>query len=354
MRATLAAEAPSDEGPQRDSQRRQHTPPEQQHHLEPADGHQDCKQHRRRGHPRRQRQQKAPSRPESVAVPPELLGAALERQHVDYIYEKIAPHFNHTRNRPWPRVAAFIESLAPDALLVDVGCGNGKYLHCRPGICNTNNDDSEGCSASRAFSCLSIGIDRSKELLRCASQHHQGGLGPRLIQADCLHTPIRDGIADGVLCIAVLHHLTTEARRSARISLKIVFPALSAVLVPQLPLLSQLEALQHEAGSVGERRFPSQDVLVPWVYQKRFEQSRAPADADGGNEAGGFSGPLQGPSCVPEASDTLGDETVYRYYRVFTQDELLGLCAQEQRVKVLDCWNDTNNWAVLLERRIDT
>ncbi|XP_026192279.1 alkylated DNA repair protein alkB homolog 8 [Cyclospora cayetanensis] len=274
MRATLAAEAPSDEGPQRDSQRRQHTPPEQQHHLEPADGHQDCKQHRRRGHPRRQRQQKAPSRPESVAVPPELLGAALERQHVDYIYEKIAPHFNHTR------YLALNRKLLP---------GNVTQV------------------------CREI-----------------------------------SGIADGVLCIAVLHHLTTEARRLHALG------ELARITRPGGRILIYVWALQHEAGSVGERRFPSQDVLVPWVYQKRFEQSRAPADADGGNEAGGFSGPLQGPSCVPEASDTLGDETVYRYYRVFTQDELLGLCAQEQRVKVLDCWNDTNNWAVLLERRIDT
>jgi hypothetical protein len=35
-------------------------------------------------------------------------------------------------------------------------------------------------------------------------------LGVRL---DLLNVPLRDGVAGGVLCIAALHHLATEARR---------------------------------------------------------------------------------------------------------------------------------------------
>ena len=97
------------------------------------------------------------------------------------------------RNRPWPRVAAFIESLSPDALLVDVGCGNGKYLHCRPQCGSTNNIGGSGSGSSSPYSCLSIGLDRSQELLECALEHQQGSVGPRLLQADCLHTCIRDG-----------------------------------------------------------------------------------------------------------------------------------------------------------------
>ncbi|CDJ48906.1 hypothetical protein, conserved [Eimeria brunetti] len=287
---------------------------------------------------RRRQQQKSSGRPESVSVPPELLGAALERQHVDSIYAKIAPHFSNTRNRPWPRVAAFIESLPPDALLVDVGCGNGKYLHCRPN-CSS--------SSSSPFSCLSIGLDRSLELLHCAMEHPQGALGPRLLQADCLHTCIRDEVADGVICIAVLHHLTTEARRQQALG------ELARITRPGGRILIYVWALEHEAGSVGERRFPSRDVLVPWVYQKHYERVRelpktvetgaAASDAEGHAAASGS----------PASASTEREETFYRYYRVFSREDLLELCAKEKRVKVLDCYNDTNNWAVLLERYSD-
>ncbi len=53
---------------------------------------------------------------------------ALERTHVHEVYESIAEHFSDTRHTQWPRVAAFLDSLPPGAILVDAGCGNGKYL----------------------------------------------------------------------------------------------------------------------------------------------------------------------------------------------------------------------------------
>ena len=52
----------------------------------------------------------------------------LEKKHVYDVYEKIAPHFSNTRYKPWPKVQAYLESLAPGSLNLDVGCGNGKYL----------------------------------------------------------------------------------------------------------------------------------------------------------------------------------------------------------------------------------
>ncbi|CDI86134.1 hypothetical protein, conserved [Eimeria praecox] len=290
---------------------------------------------------RRQQQQKCSCRPESVSVPPELLGAALERQHVDSIYAKIAPHFSHTRNRPWPRVAAFIESLPYDALLVDVGCGNGKYLHCRP---DCTSSTSSGTNNSSPYSCLSIGLDRSPELLDCALEHPQGALGPRLLQADCLHTCIRDEVADGVICIAVLHHLTTEARRQQALG------ELARITRPGGRILIYVWALEHEAGSVGERKFPSQDVLVPWVYQKHYERAREVQKTVGSAAAGPGAGGSAAAPGPPASTSCEREETFYRYYRVFSREDLLELCAKEKRVKVLDCYNDTNNWAVLLER----
>merc|ERR1712029_1083057 len=53
---------------------------------------------------------------------------ALEKAHVHQVYEEIADHFSHTRHSPWPRVLHYIDQLPPGGLLIDVGCGNGKYL----------------------------------------------------------------------------------------------------------------------------------------------------------------------------------------------------------------------------------
>ena len=52
----------------------------------------------------------------------------MEKQHVDEVYEKIAPHFSNMRNKPWPMIVEFFNSLPDGILVADVGLGNGKYL----------------------------------------------------------------------------------------------------------------------------------------------------------------------------------------------------------------------------------
>jgi len=44
------------------------------------------------------------------------------------VYEEICNHFSETRHKQWPNVTKFLESLEEGTLLLDVGCGNGKYL----------------------------------------------------------------------------------------------------------------------------------------------------------------------------------------------------------------------------------
>lgn len=56
------------------------------------------------------------------------LAVKLEDQHVHAVYENVAGHFSETRSKPWPNVLEFVQSLEIGAVLVDVGCGNGKYL----------------------------------------------------------------------------------------------------------------------------------------------------------------------------------------------------------------------------------
>lgn len=52
----------------------------------------------------------------------------IEQKYVYEIYDKIAPHFSHTRYKPWPKIEKFLTDLELGSLVADVGCGNGKYL----------------------------------------------------------------------------------------------------------------------------------------------------------------------------------------------------------------------------------
>lgn len=54
-----------------------------------------------------------------------------ERSHVHEVYNQIAPHFSETRHSAWPGVANFIAAMPSHSIMLDVGCGNGKYLGLR-------------------------------------------------------------------------------------------------------------------------------------------------------------------------------------------------------------------------------
>lgn len=54
-----------------------------------------------------------------------------EKSYVHNIYNEIADHFSSTRYSAWPGVTKFINSMNAYSSMLDVGCGNGKYLNLR-------------------------------------------------------------------------------------------------------------------------------------------------------------------------------------------------------------------------------
>lgn len=63
------------------------------------------------------------------------------------VYDKISNHFDETRHKQWPNVTKFLQTLNIGDILLDVGCGNGKYLYqntyifkvrIHPSICGNN------------------------------------------------------------------------------------------------------------------------------------------------------------------------------------------------------------------------
>lgn len=70
-----------------------------------------------------------------------------------------------------------------------LGCGNGKYLGVNDSI-------------------FIIGSDICPELVAIATSR-----GHTAIVSDCLCLPYKAAVFDAVICIAVIHHLSTEDRR---------------------------------------------------------------------------------------------------------------------------------------------
>ena len=272
----------------------------------------------------------------------------IERAHVFEVYENIAPHFSDTRHKPWPQVLEFVQSLPTGSILVDIGCGNGKYLGN-----NHNILDVSSCFRylkKNKFKFLrmilvQIGCDRSLNLLQvCRSRSHQ------VFSADCREVPLRDGIADACISIAVIHHLATEQRRLQAIetmsklltnggrALIYVWAKeqqrgqeKSTYLLQQLPPKdgSRIKNDAIETGSsllpIHENRtnFKHSDVLVPWKLNPK----------------------------TASLKDTSSHETTYhRFYHVFTEGELESLCTRVPNMRVIKSYYDQGNWCVVIQK----
>ncbi|PHH67640.1 hypothetical protein CDD82_1249 [Ophiocordyceps australis] len=168
---------------------------------------------------------------------------AYEDTHVHAVYEAIAPHFSSTRHKPWPLVTSFLLSQQPGSIGLDIGCGNGKYHNVNPSL-------------------HLLASDRSASLARlaCAHQHqHRADVAV----ADLLSLPYRASAVDFVISIAVVHHLSTRARRRDAIA------ALLACLrpSPQARALIYVWALEQASSRRGWDNGSPQDALVPWVMR---------------------------------------------------------------------------------------
>uniref|UniRef100_K3W7F8 Methyltransferase type 11 domain-containing protein n=1 Tax=Globisporangium ultimum (strain ATCC 200006 / CBS 805.95 / DAOM BR144) TaxID=431595 RepID=K3W7F8_GLOUD len=231
---------------------------------------------------------------ESLAPP------ALESEHVHSVYDSIAPHFSHTRHHPWPLVTAFLADVAPSALVADVGCGNGKYLGGSPHVCM-------------------IGSDRSLPLLQTCAQ---SGKNYNLFGCDALKVPLRTGAFDAAISIAVLHHISTRARRIALIS--------ELARIVKVGGRVFIVAWAFEQDERSKRQFDEQDVMVEWKLQNKY---------------------VAEPLAAHAKQDADKKWVVYqRYCHVYTEGELEELVACVPGLKVVETQYSRSNWCVTVER----
>lgn len=101
-------------------------------------------------------------------------------------YDSFATHFDKTRYNHWKSVKEFILSLPPNATVLDLGCGNGKYMSLRSDLKFT-------------------GLDTSQKLLEICASRYPNHTFLNVSLSDPL--PFATQSFDYTICIAVLHHL---------------------------------------------------------------------------------------------------------------------------------------------------
>ncbi|XP_038674708.1 probable tRNA methyltransferase 9B isoform X1 [Scyliorhinus canicula] len=153
----------------------------------------------------------------------------LEKDYVHSVYEKIAPHFNDSRYKAWPRVRQFLLEQESGSLIADVGCGNGKYL----------------CINKQAYK---VGCDYCLPLVESAREQSYEAM-----VCDSLHLPYRDQCFDAILSIAVIHHFSTKERRIQAIK------EMARILRVRGKIMIYVWAMEQN-----RRKFEKQDIFVPW------------------------------------------------------------------------------------------
>lgn len=185
--------------------------------------------------------------------------------------------------------------------------------------------------------------------------------GLNTFQCDCLNVPIRSGSVDGIISIAVIHHLASKKRRlqAIREMVRILRPSGRALIY----VWAKNQALEKKSSYLRQNKknnrkenddepttaapidssqstnrlpvhtnrtqFVHQDILVPWKMKRT---SDAPIDKS-------------------EADESCGN-TFLRYYHVFEQNELESLCTEIEGIKIDKSYYDQGNWCVILQKNI--
>lgn len=129
----------------------------------------------------------------------------IEKEYVINTYNCISHHFSSTRYSHWKSVKEFIEescktNLCEKKNFLDYGCGNGKYLSLLEKF-NTSEYDKFNIT----------GFDNCDEFLQIVKKNYPK---TNIYKGDiCEFKSELYSSFDIIICIAVIHHLSTENRR---------------------------------------------------------------------------------------------------------------------------------------------
>jgi len=170
-----------------------------------------------------------------------------------HTWDIIADHFDQTRRYPWQPILDVINSLSSTAVVLDLGCGNGRHL----------------------FPCAKhcarvIGVDISKSLLSIVQKKIQDNKihNADILQGNLVSVPVQDSSVDAILCVASLH--TIHTRRFRRDALKEIYRILQPQGTLCLTVWSRwqdrfLWRFLKELFTRNEKEFG--DIWIPWKQQ---------------------------------------------------------------------------------------
>ena len=204
----------------------------------------------------------------------------IEREYVYDAYNTIYKRFDESRAYLWKSVKEFNSNISDGSIVVEVGSGNGKNLQ------NKN--------------CYNIATDLCEKFLEITNKK-----GIDSLQLNNLSIPLKNNMADYVLSIAVIHHLTTEERRYKAVSEMI------RILKPGGKMIIQVWAMKQPENS--RRKFTEQDNYVSFKNaQKTIEK--------------------------------------LRYYHVFNEGELNSILNKFNNIKILSSFWEVGNWIAIIEK----
>jgi alkylated DNA repair protein alkB family protein 8 len=284
----------------------------------------------------------------------------LEVEHVQRLYDRIARSWHGTRYKAWPRVEAFARAVSRSSLIADVGAGNGKNL---PACARTGAPGAEGFS-------MPIASDISFELAKIVAERRY-----EVAAADITALPFREGVFDALLCIAVLHHISTRERRERACAqcVRLLRPGGRALFyawaqeqeaepsargADGAPARVDTRAAPADAragaglpGGYSGHRFATQDVLVPFHVPLRHVDAGvrdAKAAATEAPAAAGEAGAAHG------SYDAARQTIVFqRYCHVYCRGELEALFAPlvaSGEAVLEQSYYDCGNWCAIVSR----
>ena len=211
-----------------------------------------------------------------------------ETTYVKNVYEIIANDFNRTRYSYWDYVYNFMNSIETNSSLLDLGCGNGKYLGVR--------NDLE-----------LYALDNCDNLIKIVNVKYP--LVKTFI-SDVTTTPFEDNKFDNIISIAVIHHLSSEERRLEMIKeiIRILKPNGQALITAWATEQTGTKTLQKST-KISENN----DYLIPWEDKKNKKISQ-------------------------------------RFYHLFVEGEFEKLLSNFSNIKIIDAKYDKDNWNVIIQK----
>jgi tRNA (uracil-5-)-methyltransferase TRM9 len=209
----------------------------------------------------------------------------MEDQYVHSVYNQIATHFDSTRCHLWKGVVDFLEQVPTQSKILDVGCGNGKYLSVRR-------------------DCEIHACDACPNLANIAKQKHSHA---HVSVANALSMPYDDNVYDNVICVAVLHHLSTVENRAN------VIKELIRVLKPGGSAFITVWATEAYKPSWKLIEGSENDYMVPWHHKQN-------------------------------------NNILQRFYHLFTRQEIASLVTDIPYASIEDVKYEKDNWHITIKK----